>query len=375
MFAGQGLNNWYTSPASEDLAWEALGSSYMNLSEDSKDVQKGMFYMEASNWPGDSYFVSAFRKNSKQKWKFNPIFFTTKTTLSITGCDLYLKEICTNTNDFTYHSVMDNNATPRPLSYIEISKNPTFLTLAENFRTSIDFSKSIYHDDDKVLKDKGFRVKRLETDKGDKYLLGKRNIRGENLYIVAFKGCNTLTDLWNHVIGYGNIAFLENENNGMVHEGFYNAMIRCIQTSEYDKFMAEFKADKNAIILFSGHSMGGAMAVLAAAREIRMNKGAFAKKVLVTTFGEPAPGDETFANRFRRYLTPINYKWFENYGDIATEYCGDHFLGHQIRLEEGSVWSMRHFITSYYNIIKSIVKPCQDDLYKEFKDNTRRGFL
>jgi predicted lipase len=101
--------------------------------------------------------------------------------------------------------------------------------------------------------------------------------------ILAFRGSQTLGDwLYN-----ANVELVAWDGPGRVHHGFLAALDACWSgIAEAAQQLAGQKP-----LLLTGHSLGGAMAMLAADRLHRLGAPAAA----VVTFGSPKVGDEVFA--------------------------------------------------------------------------------
>ena len=151
--------------------------------------------------------------------------------------------------------------------------------------------------DDKFLKVEGF------NNKSSQGII----IQHEDYVVAAFRGTDELVDWLDNVK-----AFSVKGPLGNVHSGFYNALLdiwreagmweriqilrdRGVDTSRTDTpvWLNGLKKPKRPLWL-TGHSLGGAMATLAAAwlaeRKIPFN-GAY-------TFGQPRCGDENFQVAF-----------------------------------------------------------------------------
>lgn len=118
---------------------------------------------------------------------------------------------------------------------------------------------------------------------------------GNRATLIAFRGTEPLnvkdwfTDL---MIG----AVFAPAGLGKVHQGFDTAY-RVIQ-SPLRQLLSDWKADDNPIWI-AGHSLGGALAVLAAV-DLTLNRKLPVQGVY--TFGQPRVGDRTFARSVKRTL-------------------------------------------------------------------------
>lgn len=151
-------------------------------------------------------------------------------------------------------------------------------------------------------------------------------IQHEDYVVAAFRGTDQLIDWLDNV----NIFPMKGPL-GNVHSGFYNALLDLwkedgmweriqklrergdvANKSDLPLWLQGLKQPKRPLWL-TGHSLGGAMATLAAAwlaeRKIPFN-GAY-------TFGQPRCGDENFQVAFNAKLNKIFFR-FQNNNDIVT---------------------------------------------------------
>jgi hypothetical protein len=96
---------------------------------------------------------------------------------------------------------------------------------------------------------------------------------------------------------------------GLVHSGFYDATMSII--TDVIKAIQDLNPDKTLPVYLTGHSLGGAMASLAAWM-LSQNAGIGVAKVI--TFASPKPGDSYFKSAYNLKLTQVRY---ENYEDIV----------------------------------------------------------
>jgi hypothetical protein len=144
----------------------------------------------------------------------------------------------------------------------------------------------------------GFQLRVLLQGVNDTYGMVGHNPLDEQI-VVAFKGTNPknlanwITDLSTGLVPYTHIASAP--ANALVHDGFYGS---------YNSMRAAMIANVNALlalhptysILFTGHSMGGASAVLAALDITDLLAAAGAQNdVVLYTYGQPRLGNPTFA--------------------------------------------------------------------------------
>ena len=130
----------------------------------------------------------------------------------------------------------------------------------------------------------------------------------EDSYFLAFKGTSDYADVKNDI----NIKLIpfaaENsskavitENTPLVHSGFYSNCLKLlaqpIGKEDLTQYLIKILAQKPAAHLYiTGHSLGGAEAVLTAARLIEL--GVLPQQISVISFGAPAVGNEQFAQEY-----------------------------------------------------------------------------
>ena len=116
-------------------------------------------------------------------------------------------------------------------------------------------------------------------------------IRSKAEVIVAFRGTahwrNWLTDLDCELIDTGPFR---------AHRGFVRAL-----ESVFEEVSGEMGAAGRRPLLFTGHSLGGALAMLCA----RWWRGTVAG---VYTFGQPRAGDAAFRGNYNSHLWPVTYR-------------------------------------------------------------------
>lgn len=156
--------------------------------------------------------------------------------------------------------------------------------------------------------------------------------------MISFSGTQNLR----HVLNY-DLNFLESEwkPKGKVHSGFVKRSIKLMEKIEY--FIEE-----NDDFILSGHSLGGAVAVLCASRITTNGKNV----VGVYTFGTPKIGNEDFKEYYidqnlwektKNYVTPRDFVKklppfiYKNIGDEIELYSSEKNL------------LTSHDIKTYYN--------------------------
>ncbi|MEW5852872.1 MAG: hypothetical protein AB2A00_29075 [Myxococcota bacterium] len=116
----------------------------------------------------------------------------------------------------------------------------------------------------------------------------------------------------------------EYATQGKVHDGF-TAQLDSLWPSMRLQIIAARQADPNRPVLFCGHSLGGALAVLAAARAKKEGlldhppAAPGSTPALLHTFGQPKVGDEAAAASLSRQLAGIPYVREVFRGDPVTQ--------------------------------------------------------
>lgn len=131
------------------------------------------------------------------------------------------------------------------------------------------------------------------------------------LYIVTFRGSNNKKD-WSLNFKYGKVPYDSSvkimpdqplpADTPLVHNGFneYTNIALTLKSSSQTLLTDMLIKDKNADILVTGHSLGGALATLFSARLLDM--GAEPERLHVITFGAPAIGNKIFAEKYKDKL-------------------------------------------------------------------------
>jgi len=130
----------------------------------------------------------------------------------------------------------------------------------------------------------------------------KRDLR----YIIADWVANSRT----YLVGSGQV--------GLVHQGFKEALDEVWEREHLKAYIDEVRRQdgRSRTVWFTGHSLGAALATLAADR--------YGDVAGLYTFGSPLVGDAAFANGFR-----VDHYRFVNNDDVVTKvpFFGIHFNG------------------------------------------------
>ena len=150
----------------------------------------------------------------------------------------------------------------------------------------------------------------------------RRDADGAELHLIAFPGTERGSDVWTDLRmkraafgGHSPAEFLavrdtpKKERGGMplVHRGFLDYCQAALFTDAAEgetageRLAADLRAHPSEKLYLTGHSLGGAAAILAAAR--LSDLGVSPDQLIVTTFGAPAVGNEDFARTYQDRFT------------------------------------------------------------------------
>lgn len=156
-----------------------------------------------------------------------------------------------------------------------------------------------------------------ETPQSNIYDIFYNHNRDE--YMISFKGTSTGSEIYEDIKGVVTPARALSKGNvrGKIHSGFadtYEAL--------YDDFKADLrKIPKGATVKLTGHSLGGAMAQLAAAD--LHNEGYRVKSL--TTFGAPSVGNKEYMKRYPKLES--NVRVVNEDDPVTNEIPGLHHVG------------------------------------------------
>ena len=150
----------------------------------------------------------------------------------------------------------------------------------------------------------------------------RRDADGAELHLIAFPGTERGSDVWTDLRmkraafgGHAPAEFLavrdtpKKEGGGMplVHRGFLDYCQAALFTDAAEgetageRLAADLRAHPSEKLYLTGHSLGGAAAILAAAR--LSDLGVSPDQLIVTTFGAPAVGNEDFVRTYQDRFT------------------------------------------------------------------------
>ena len=150
----------------------------------------------------------------------------------------------------------------------------------------------------------------------------RRDADGAELHLIAFPGTERGSDVWTDLRmkraafgGHSPGEFLavrdtpKEERGGMplVHRGFLDYCQAALFTDATEgetageRLAADLRAHPSEKLYLTGHSLGGAAAILAAAR--LSDLGVSPDQLIVTTFGAPTVGNEDFVRTYQNRFT------------------------------------------------------------------------
>ena len=127
------------------------------------------------------------------------------------------------------------------------------------------------------------------------YLLATKSEGGKNVYVVAFRGSEfNLSDWAGSDFDILPVKFLS--TGTLVHRGFLQYTMPAYNNSTLRSTLAKVKADANAMLIVTGHSLGGAAATLYGAMAVEY--GVPKARINIITFVQPAVGQPAFETRY-----------------------------------------------------------------------------
>jgi len=154
-------------------------------------------------------------------------------------------------------------------------------------------------------------------------------VHNDNIVIVAFRGSEIseqagpekrdLRYIIADWVANSRTYLVDSGRRGLVHQGFKEALDEVWERKELEAYIGEVRRQdgRTRTVWFTGHSLGAALATLAADRYGDEIAGLY-------TFGSPLVGDAAFANAFR-----VDHYRFVNNDDVVTKvpFFGIHFNG------------------------------------------------
>ena len=199
---------------------------------------------------------------------------------------------------------------PRTISAAELSEAESRLVCALSSMASYEDDNGILVRD--MLKNLGWKIEPIkdETEKANaKALIVSKNFNdGELTKILAICGTSDLKDA---EVDFRMKQVPANENNSkqndeskidkksqiLVHQGFKDYSEVILNDNLGMNLFKELSNNPNERLYLTGHSLGGAVAILTASKLINM--GAPADRMRVITFGAPAVGNKGFVDEYK----------------------------------------------------------------------------
>jgi hypothetical protein len=152
--------------------------------------------------------------------------------------------------------------------------------------------------------------------------------RPESIFI-AFHGSHWAPDwIKDFLVFKRNASELNSNIPGKLHYGFSETIIKCYDDMlQQSQSLLERVFQETDNIYFTGHSLGGALAILAAVKT-KLDVDSGMHRIKVVTFAAPKPGDEAFIRYANRSLFQKNILNFIVTGDIVPK-VPPGFLGYR----------------------------------------------
>jgi len=126
--------------------------------------------------------------------------------------------------------------------------------------------------------------------------------------VIAFRGTEPTLEEWLNNLDFD---LVPGPFGGEVHDGFSGALDAV--WTQVDRTISRFRQNASKSIWITGHSLGAALATLAAARR----RDADQRVDGLYTFGQPRTGDRTFARNFNADFKTQTFR-FVNNNDVVT---------------------------------------------------------
>ncbi|XP_022139747.1 uncharacterized protein LOC111010582 [Momordica charantia] len=236
-----------------------------------------------------------------------------------------------------------------------------------------------------------------------------------NVTVVAFRGSSEIYD-WMVDL---NLSWYNIEGIGKIHGGFMQALglqkgtgwPKELANPDHDfayytlrqQLRDIVKSNDNARFIFTGHSLGGALAVLFATLLAFHDDATLLEKLqAVYTFGQPRVGDRRFAQfmentiekygfKYYRYVyssdlvprVPFDFNdnlWYEHFGGCVYFNCS--YNGKFLEVQPNKnyfspIWLISKYVSAWWELIRSLMIPvikCSSDYLEGFSNLLLRLF-
>jgi hypothetical protein len=199
----------------------------------------------------------------------------------------------------------------------------------------------------------------------------------EKAAVLAFRGTEKKIEDWFTDAQIELVAGSTAGVPGLVHSGFAGALTTVVQA--VDEELDALKG-KSLPLHVTGHSLGGALATLAALRcESRASSAGLVRTV--HTYGSPRVGDAAFAAAFQRTFRGRSFRTVNN-EDIVTQVppaVGYEHVGDMVFIDEaGHLYGEMSFTFRLLNFATNALGDVRDALKTKLKDHSMQfycGFL
>jgi hypothetical protein len=272
-----------------------------------------------------------------------------------------------NTDDFEFINPADKREINISGSEVDLSNVQNIAGFSqEKLLKMCNFSKLTYSNDEEKLKNTGYKTVKDFEDEGyiAKDFNNSEGYAGtlffkNNEVILAYRGTKTLGNLVTDI----NCIFATSSfiNKGRVHCGFYRSFQDSWdniykEINNYAKSQNLKVEDLNVNV--TGHSMGGAVAKIAA---LRLYNVAGVRNINVATFGDPRAFDIIASQSYNEALGDRTIRVTQHRVDpvpaVAPGCGGYSHVGAQLRVDSMiTQGNIPHKIDGYYNAIKNLKK-------------------
>ena len=181
---------------------------------------------------------------------------------------------------------------------------------------------------------RGWKLDKLEspskTINVKMHFMSNEDAAGNVTKIFFITGTEDLKDVGIDV-SLNDVPFNSNEKIS-VHKGFKDYADAALSEGITDFFVEYIKNHPNEKIYFTGHSLGGAISILIAAR--LADAGADMKNIKVVTFGSPAVGNREFADYFKDKINLTRVVMDSDPIDISLKLFGYTHFGEVVKYKE-----------------------------------------